>query len=110
MLDLEALGSLCVRDFGLCCKRSALPLRSAAQHRGVTPIHTQVFGLAAKAFQDLRQDPDVAQRLTSKPQVATGQGVASPQTYTRPGPGPWAARHAPTAPLLQVSTLENCSW
>lgn len=59
MFHLEAPGSLCVRDFGLCCKCSVLALRSAAQHRGVTPIQTQVFGLAAEAFQDLRRDPSL---------------------------------------------------
>lgn len=57
---MDALGSLCVRDFGLGCKCSVPALRSVAQHRGVTRIQTQVFGLAAKAFQDLWRDADVS--------------------------------------------------
>lgn len=89
MFHLDPLGSLCVRDLGLCCKCSVPALRSAAQHRGVTRIQTQVFGLAAKAFQDLRRDPDGSPAIDiSAPGCPRGRGAASPQAYTRLLPGP----------------------
>lgn len=89
MFNLDVLGSLCVRDSGLCCKCSVLPLRSAAQHRGVTPIQTQVFGLAAKAFQDLGRDPDVSPAIDiSAPGChRAGGGLASDLHQAGPGAG-----------------------
>lgn len=59
MFNLDGLGSLCVRGFGLRCECSVLALRSAAQHRGVTRIQAQVYGLAAKALHDLQGDPSL---------------------------------------------------
>lgn len=93
MFHLDALGSLCVRDFALCCKCSVPAFRSAAQHRGVTPIQTQVLGLAAKAFQDLQRDPDVSPAIDISAPGGHGAGGW-------PRLRPWAvaaARQASTA-------------
>lgn len=107
MFHLDPLGSLCVRDLGLCCKCSVPALRSAAQHRGVTRIQTQVFGLAAKAFRDLRRDPDGSPAIDiSAPGCPGGRGAPSPQTYTRLLPGRRQQLNTPPPPpLLHVSSL-----